>query len=222
MDRKLEDILISLLPSLEVFLEELKRKAKIRSEEEANETTFHKSAKQLREQQEASKKATQDDCPHIVGYNPPGKERDPLGRTSIVWHTLDTAKEVGICTICGKQFWPSDPGYAVWRAKTSFNRPSSAGLHLWRGGREQKLPKIDLTRPAPKPPEDPYGFEAMSDEEIKKIVEDIREMRKNDPWFKNPDGSEDPFYRENVDLMDPSIPTDRAWEAEKELRESEK
>ena len=72
------------------------------------------------------KVASPETCSHIVGDTPQGVAKDWLRRTAIVWHTLNTGIEFGICLNCQHQFWPSDSDYSKWRLQKSFCFPSSA------------------------------------------------------------------------------------------------
>lgn len=65
-------------------------------------------------------------CSHISGDTPQSFDRDWRARTSIVWHTLNTEVEFGICLNCQHQFWPADPDYSRWRKQKSQCQPSSA------------------------------------------------------------------------------------------------
>ena len=73
------------------------------------------------------KVASPETCSHIVGDTPHGVAKDWLRRTAIVWHTLNTGIEFGICLNCQHQFWPSDSDYSKWREEKSHCYPSSAG-----------------------------------------------------------------------------------------------
>lgn len=66
-------------------------------------------------------------CSHVCGDTPQSVARDWLVRTAIVWHTLNTGVEFGICLNCQHQFWPDDPDYHNWRKQKSHCYPSSAG-----------------------------------------------------------------------------------------------
>lgn len=74
----------------------------------------------------AAIKYEQDNCPHIAGCSPLSEQMDVAGRTSIVWHTLNTGEEAGFCTNCLREFRNSDEDFEKWRKKKSFNTPSSA------------------------------------------------------------------------------------------------
>jgi hypothetical protein len=93
-----------------------------------NERQFRRTMRELRERQKALKKLEQNECPHIAGSSVFSEEQDVRRRTSIVWHRLDTGETFGLCTNCGKQFWPKDVDYEVWRKKPCFNKMSAAGL----------------------------------------------------------------------------------------------
>lgn len=67
-------------------------------------------------------------CSHISGDTPQSfAVRGINQRTAIVWHTLNTGVEFGICLNCQRQFWPSDPDYSRWRKQESYCFPSTAG-----------------------------------------------------------------------------------------------
>lgn len=66
-------------------------------------------------------------CSHVIGDTPQSVARDWLVRTAIIWHTLNTGVEFGICLNCQHQFWPIDPDYSTWRKQKSHCYPSSAG-----------------------------------------------------------------------------------------------
>lgn len=135
----------------------------------------------------------QRECSHLAGCH--GEIIDHYGRTSIVWHGLNTGEIIGICTNCGRRFFPSDPDYAVWRKRTSFHRISSAGItySAWGKKSEPYLARdTDLPSRIDMPP---MQFK-------------YKEMEKApDPWLLNPDGSPDPFFA-NVDFKVAK------WEAE--------
>lgn len=65
-------------------------------------------------------------CSHVTGDTPQSVARN-WSRTAVIWHTLNTGVEFGICLNCQHQFWPDDPDYSRWRGKKSFCVPSSAG-----------------------------------------------------------------------------------------------
>jgi hypothetical protein len=69
----------------------------------------------------------QANCPHIAGCDRLSEMRDPMGRTSIIWHTSDSSETLGICTNCQRVFRENDPDYAEWRQKPSFNKQSRSG-----------------------------------------------------------------------------------------------
>lgn len=69
---------------------------------------------------------TPETCSHISGDTPQSCDRDWRSKTAIVWHTLNTGVEFGICLNCQHQFWPSDPDYSRWRKQKSQCQPSSA------------------------------------------------------------------------------------------------
>ena len=98
----------------------------------ANELEFRKQERLLRERQEKSQELEQANCPHIAGSSPLSECRDIADRTSIVWHRINSdlgdPRDIGICTICQRKFFPEDEDYKTWRKKPSFNRLSCAGV----------------------------------------------------------------------------------------------
>ena len=96
-----------------------------------NEKQFRKIERQLGTRRKAALLTEQNNCDHVAGCSLLGEMRDPRGRTSIAWHTSDLGIEFGICLVCQRQFWPSDPDYAFWRKQPCMNRPSRAGSRLF-------------------------------------------------------------------------------------------
>lgn len=101
--------------------------------QEENDKLFDANAKELRRRQLLNKTAVENDCVHIAGCSQLSEQKDIAGRTSIVWHRTDAQYDVGICTVCGRQFHPDDPldalghTYNFWRKQSSFNKLSAAG-----------------------------------------------------------------------------------------------
>ena len=101
--------------------------------QEENDKLFDKNAKELRRRQLLNKEAVENDCVHIAGCSQLSEQKDIAGRTAIVWHRTDAQYDVGICTVCGRQFHPDDPldslghTYNFWRKQPSFNKLSAAG-----------------------------------------------------------------------------------------------
>lgn len=93
-----------------------------------NQKQIRKQILELERNQREALRIAQENCKHIAGGNPLSNQFDICGRTSIVWHTLNTGTEVGICLNCQKQFWPSSPDYLHWKAKRTFCKPSKAGI----------------------------------------------------------------------------------------------
>ena len=129
--------------------------------------------------------AEQKECSHLAGCL--GEIADYHGRTSIVWHGLNTGEIVGICISCSRRFFPSDPDYAVWRKRASFHKISSAGItySAWGKKSEPYLARetdssVRVDMPSP----------TFTYKELEKTP---------DPWILNPDGSPDPFFA-NVDF----------------------
>jgi ribosomal protein L32 len=102
------------------------------------------------DQLEANRLADQARCEHIQGSNSLSDYPSVYGRTSIIWHVLDTQEVIGVCTNCTRVFRSCDPDYETWRRKPSGNRMSSAGqrffadpLAVMRKGQEASGAKTD-------------------------------------------------------------------------------
>src|SRR5580692_13148577 len=88
-----------------------------------NERIFREEMRRLDARQRAVRKEVQDNCPHLSG----SLGENPSHLTSIVWHTLNTGEEFGLCIACGREFRKTDPDFLKWRSKPCNNTPSSAG-----------------------------------------------------------------------------------------------
>jgi hypothetical protein len=66
-------------------------------------------------------------CHHMAGCN--ALSHREADTTSIIWHEVHSHLWIGVCTVCQRDFWPTDDDYAFWRRKRSFNTPSRAGEH---------------------------------------------------------------------------------------------
>lgn len=67
-------------------------------------------------------------CQHMAGTNKLSDVPHPANAfTAIIWHDITPSFRWGICTVCQRQFWPSDTDYRYWRQKRSFNRGSQTG-----------------------------------------------------------------------------------------------
>lgn len=195
MHRETEDLVLASLPGLKELLsnpalvDRLFQEKKVVNwkaiEELYTDITFQKQVRAQRERQEAAVKYEQDMCPHLAG----GLGEDSSNRTSIVWHQLNTEEIVGICLECGRKFWPSDEDYWTWRRKPSFNRMSGAGIKSRLTGYEEEFSKTylqdDLYRMLDKERESQGGYaypaeglDALSDSQIKFLMEGIREYRR--------------------------------------------
>lgn len=215
MNQQLEDVLVGLLPSLEKLLEELRHKQRIRLEKESSEAEQTKVARELRKKQEANKKSSQDNCPHIAGCSELSRRSDVAGRSSIVWHTLDTGVTVGICTVCQRELVPEDEDYVKWRKVPSFCKSSAAGQRWWLSS------NISATKPLKDYSATDYkgqssytqdelyslleqeretagffaysaeGLDALPDADIKKLFEGVKEYRKA---LRNPEDALEKIY----------------------------
>jgi len=94
---------------------------------EANEKMFREQTRRQSKQEREAMNANQAACPHVAGCNLLSEMRDPMGRTSIIWHTTDSTETIGICTNCQRIFRDNEPDYVEYRRKPSFNRPSASG-----------------------------------------------------------------------------------------------
>lgn len=152
-----------------------------------NEKDFRKQLKKLDERRLEAAKAERAKCPHIAGSNLLSECQDWYKRTSIVWHRLNTGEEVGLCTNCFRNFFPSDPDYTAWRKKTSFNRRSAAG------DRENLLRRNIKAEPFLCRLVDPPPPTAIEVPKYKKEPD-------TDPWLLNEDGSLDELAIAAVDF----------------------
>jgi hypothetical protein len=67
-------------------------------------------------------------CKHMAGTNQHSDVPSPANAfTAIAWHDITNQLRWGICTVCQRQFWPTDSDYRYWRQKPSFNKLSKAG-----------------------------------------------------------------------------------------------
>ena len=103
------------------------RKEPVDPAKKANEEFTRAQDRKQRIQMQEAIKREQAQCPHIAGCDRLSEMRDPMGRTSIIWHTSDSSETLGICTNCQRIFHENDPDYAVWRQKPSFNKQSRSG-----------------------------------------------------------------------------------------------
>lgn len=147
---------------------------------------FRASQKKLEARRKRVAQENQNRCPHVAGSL--GEEYDVRGRTSIVWHTLNTNETVGICTGCFRNFFPSDPDYQEWFKKKSINTRSRAEYSS-----EAKAEPCLLRLSDPRSPlsiSSATPFSKSTNQPIDKYA---------DPWLLNYDGTPDPFV-ENVDF----------------------
>jgi hypothetical protein len=67
-------------------------------------------------------------CKHMAGTNSLSDVPHPANAfTAIAWHDITNQLRWGICTVCQRQFWPTDSDYRYWRSKKSYNSVSKAG-----------------------------------------------------------------------------------------------
>lgn len=67
-------------------------------------------------------------CRHMAGTNPRSDVPHPHNAfTAIAWHVLNGTFKIGICSICQREFWPTDSDYRYWRSRPSYNKESKTG-----------------------------------------------------------------------------------------------
>lgn len=157
-----------------------------------NQRQFRIVDRQIQERLAANKKYVQDICPHVAGCSALSEQQDTWGRTSIVWHTLNTKEEIGLCTNCHREFRSTDADFVLWREKPSFNRASSAcsipnpnGVKLneehkqdTRTFEQEELWAISQAYKDAGPFGHPaQELDALSDKEIKNLFEGVRAER---------------------------------------------
>ena len=147
-----------------------------------NQKNFRAQLKTLDKRRLEAARAEQAKCPHIAGCNPLSESRDNWGRTSIVWHQLNTGEQIGLCTNCFRNFFPSDPDYREWRKKPSFNRLSAAGRTTLDVAAEPFL-----CRAVDPPPPVPIKSSEYAE-------------NSDDPWLRRRDGSLDEHAAAIVDF----------------------
>lgn len=86
--------------------------------------TLKNTVRKLQQQNSITLAKFQADCSHLQGCHQLGSYASSL--TSIVWHRLDTGREIGLCTNCGRKFDPTDKDYAFWRKSPCGNIASAA------------------------------------------------------------------------------------------------
>lgn len=107
------------------------RKPYVSPKAEADALAMKEQMRRQHEQLEANRLADQARCEHIQGSNSLSDYPSVYGRTSIIWHVLDTQEVIGVCTNCTRVFRSCDPDYATWRKKPSGNRMSAAGQRFF-------------------------------------------------------------------------------------------
>jgi hypothetical protein len=78
-----------------------------------------------------SKEYSQRSCEHWAGGNPLSERHSDL--RAIWWHEIHDHFWWGVCSVCQREFWPSDPDYAYWRKQKSFNKASRSDVEGSRG-----------------------------------------------------------------------------------------
>jgi len=92
-----------------------------------NEKRWRESMRRQRLKLDASLKADQNRCEHIMGSNALSEYPDLHRRSSILKHALDTGEVIGMCTNCGRVWWPDDPDYFSQLKRHTTNKMSQAG-----------------------------------------------------------------------------------------------
>ncbi len=112
------------------FLEAL-RESKKPYKSDAEKENDKRQTEQMRKtvmDQIRNKETSQAYCQHMAGTNKLSDVPSPANAfTAVIWHHVTNALVWGICTICQREFWPTDTDYRYWRQKRSFNQPSKAG-----------------------------------------------------------------------------------------------
>ena len=96
-----------------------------------NEKKWRRDEKLLNARTKARTIEAQNECEHVAGCNPLSETMELYGKTSIVWHHSDLGIVFGLCTVCQRQFWPTDPDYTFWRKQPSLNKMSGAGYRMF-------------------------------------------------------------------------------------------
>jgi hypothetical protein len=117
-----EGIVGALIQALRESQKPYKSEADKENDKRQNEQ-MRASVKRQRRNQELERAA----CQHLAGCNQLSDR--PADTTSIIWHEVHSHLWLGICTVCQREFWPTDADYAFWRRKRSFNTQSRAGEH---------------------------------------------------------------------------------------------
>jgi len=101
------------------------RKPYVDPKNEENEKLFREQTREMERRKRDQILKSQEWCQHLAGSL--GEFQDQGHRTAIVWHQTDIREQVGICTVCQKQFREGDKDYMFWRGKRSINKISKSG-----------------------------------------------------------------------------------------------
>jgi hypothetical protein len=168
--------------------------------ESENTENFREANRQIEERGKAAILSEHNNCDHIAGCSRLSDLRDLQGRTSIVWHQLSFRVTFGICLVCQRQFWPTDPDYDFWKRQRSFSKSSSEGSR-WFADPQATVQKFlkEEVRPFELDPnprklprftamdwDDHYksraypatDLDALSDSEIERLWKEVMEFRK--------------------------------------------
>jgi hypothetical protein len=141
---------------------------KIKKPKTKEEKQLAKQMKALAEETKKLKKKQQDDCIHTLACNPLSVAVDFFNRASIAWHRFDDGIIRGICTNCQRVFLPEDKDYEFQRKRPTVNQLSEA--RTTQPVKEGDLKVIDPAK----------GLEALSNEEIFKLFNEVVESKKLD------------------------------------------
>lgn len=167
--------------------------------QEQNEKLYKEQARRIRLQAEAATKYAQDSCAHLAGCSLLGESCSD--RTSIVWHTLNSGKTIGICLVCQKQWKETDSDFLEWKSKPCFNAPSTAtnkasselenqdrigALGTSSYTQDEMYEMVSKERQSASiyayPSE---GLDSLSDVQIKEAFEEVRRLFKEQRKAKN-------------------------------------
>lgn len=121
-ETKENDIVSSLITALRESQKPYKSDA-----DKENEKNQQEQMKKTVKKQRRNKEYEQAYCHHMAGCN--ALSHREADTTAINWHEVHSHLWIGVCSVCQREFWPTDADYNFWRRKRSFNQPSRAGEH---------------------------------------------------------------------------------------------
>jgi hypothetical protein len=101
------------------------RKPYIDPKKQENDDNMRKSMAEIARRTKVNVERAQQACEHLQGCNELSTRTGDM--TCIIKHRLDNGVVVGICTNCGRQFWPKDPDYITHMRRKTSNLTSMAG-----------------------------------------------------------------------------------------------